>query len=237
MTDLQDLVLDRLVGTPVGINWRDGPLAVAAEAVGGEKHLHFGLSDKYDRAAKNEIARRLGYPIILCEAMQGANRGLESEEHRRSFAMTLFSTIRVGEALPKLFPAAQNRIALHLAIRAHPYVCDRSDCAVPRVFTALLESATITTTMATEAARTRCETAGGTLKETAIGWMSPGRDTPVQRLLQTAVMALRGFEKGKSVHAWCSVRESARLAASQRGLTEALACCTEVAQMCWQGER
>ena len=45
-------------------------------------------------------------------------------------------------------------------------------------------------------------------------------------------MALRGFQVGKSVHGWCSVRESARLAASERGVEEAVACCLEIVRHC-----
>ena len=39
MTDLQDRILDRLVGTRVGVNWPGGPLVIAAEVVGGREAL------------------------------------------------------------------------------------------------------------------------------------------------------------------------------------------------------
>src|SRR5918911_847921 len=99
MTDPQDRILDRLVGTRVGVNWPDGPLALAAEVVGGHKPVKFGQTDN-DRGAKAEIARRLGYPVLLCEAIQGANRGLGAEDDRRGLAMNLFGTIPVGGPVP-----------------------------------------------------------------------------------------------------------------------------------------
>jgi hypothetical protein len=235
MTDLQDMILDRLVGTRVGVHWPNGPLAIAAEVVGGQKPVKFGQTGD-DRGAKAEVARRLGYPVLLCEAIQGANRGLKAEDDRRSLAMTLFGTIPVGAPAPKLSAQAQNRVAARMAIRAHPYICPRPDCPVPGAIADLLEAPTVTRQMAVAAARTRCETAGGTLEEmayclTTAGWLT-ARSTPVQRLVQTAAMALRGFETGKSVHGWCSIRESARLAASERGVAEAVACCVEIARQC-----
>jgi hypothetical protein len=230
MTDLQDRILDRLVGTPVGVNWPGGPLAIAAEVVGGRNPVKFGQTDN-DRGAKSEIARRLGYPVLLCEAIQGANRGLGAEDDRRSLAMALFGTIPVGGRLPRLSAEAQNRVALRLAVWAHPYVCRHPDCPVPAVLAELAEAAAVTVRMAREASLARCDTAGGTLRELASAWLT-ARSSAVQRVVQSAAMALRGFELGKSVHGWCSVRESARLAASERGVGEAVDCCVEVARRC-----
>src|SRR5262245_1895343 len=110
MTDLQDAILDRLVGTRVGVNWPDGPLAIAAEVVGGTKPVRFGQTDN-DRGAKREIASRLGYPMLLIEAIQGAVRAIRDEEDRRGFAMAVFRLIPVGTKAPKLSSLEQNRIA------------------------------------------------------------------------------------------------------------------------------
>jgi hypothetical protein len=230
MTDLQDRILDRLVGVPVGVDWPDGPLAAAADVVGGQKPVKFGQTDN-DRGAKAEIAERLGYPVLLCEAIQGGNRGLKAEDDRRGLAMTLFRTIPVGGAAPRLPAERQNLIAARLALRAHPYVCRRADCPVLGVLAGLVEAQSMSAAAAAAAGRTWCETAGGTLRRLAVAWLTD-RSTPVQRLVQSAAMALRGFETGKSVHGWCSVRESVRLAASQRGVEEAVACCLEIARRC-----
>jgi hypothetical protein len=230
MTDLQDRILDRLVGTWVGVDWPDGPLAIAADVVGGPKPVKFGQTDN-DRGPKAEIACRLGYPVLLCEAIQGANRGLKAEDDRRSLAIALFGAIPIGEPMPKLSSQAQNRIALRLAMRAHPFVCQRSDCAVLLVLANLLQMEEITRAQAAEASRTWCETGGGTLRRTAAGWLTAS-STPVQRVVQSAALAIRGFESGKSVHGWCSIRESARLAASERGPAEAVSCCIDIARLC-----
>jgi hypothetical protein len=193
MTDLQDRILDRLVGTRVGVNWPDGPLAIAGEVASGLPPVKFGLTDN-DRGAKAEVARRLGYPVILCEAIQGATRGLKAEDDRRSLGMALFATIPVGGPVPRLSSDAQNRIAVRLAIRAHPYVCERPGCPVLAALTRLVEAPTPTRQMNAE--------------------------------------ALRGLKERKSVYGWCSVRESARLAAAARGLAEAVDCCQEIARRC-----
>jgi hypothetical protein len=230
MTDLQDMILDRLVGTPVGVNWPDGPLAIAAEVVGGKKPVKFGQTDN-DRGAKNEIAKRLGFPVLLCEAIQGANRGLKAEDDRRSLAISLFGTLPIGGPIPRLSSQLQNRIAVRMAIRAHPYVCQHVDCPVPRVLADLIEAPTVTKPMAAKADRAECMMVGNTRAANGPGWLT-ARSTSVQRLVQTVLMALRGFQMKKSVHGWCSIRESARLAASERGIAEAVACCVEIARQC-----
>jgi hypothetical protein len=230
MTDLQDSILDRLMGTSIGINWPGGPLDLAAEVVGGTIPVKFGQTDN-DRGAKNEIARRLGYPVLLCEAIQGANRGVKNEDARRSLAMTLFRTLPLGGRVPKLSAQTQNRIALRLAIRAHPYVCPHPDCPALKSLVDLLAVPTITRPMAIDASGARCEAADGTIRAEASNWLT-ARSSRTQRVVQTAAMVLRGFEMDKSVQGWSSIRESVRLAASERGIEEAVACCIEVARLC-----
>jgi hypothetical protein len=230
MTDLQDMILDNLVGTRVGVNWPDGPLAIAAAVVGGTRPVKFGQTDN-DRGAKAEIARRLGYPVILCEAIQGANRGLKAEDDRRSLAMAVFRTVPIGGAIPKLSSQTQTRIATRLAIRAHPFVCLDAHCPVPRALAELLDAPSINRSLLVKAGQQRCLTANRTGQGAGPGWLT-ARSERDRRLAQTASMALRGFQSGKSVHGWCSIRESARLAASERGLEEAIACCIEIARQC-----
>src|SRR5262245_25537350 len=119
MTDLQQRILDTLADQWIGVDWPDGPLTIAAKAVGGRKRIQFGQTDN-DRGAKSEIAQRLGYPVLLCEAIQGANRGLKDEDDRRRLATTLFGTLGVSGSIRKLSSLEQNRIAARTAIRAHP---------------------------------------------------------------------------------------------------------------------
>jgi hypothetical protein len=231
MTDLQDAILDKLVGSSVGVDWPDGPLAIAAEVVGGSKPVKFGQTDN-DRGAKAVVAARLGYPVLLCEAIQGANRGLKAEDDRRSLAMSLFATISVGGALPRLSSLAQNKIAACLAIRVHPYVCPRTDCPVPAALARLVEAPEVTRALCVSAERARCETAGRISAGIAAWAGLTARSTREERLAQTAARALFGLRVGRSPHGWSSLRESARLAASERGLAEAVACCVEVARQC-----
>jgi hypothetical protein len=233
MTELQDLILDRLVGTRVGVHWPDGPLAIAAEVVGGKKPVKFGQTDN-DRGAKSEIARRLGYPVLLCEAIQGANRGLAAEDDRRSLAMNVFRTISIGGKVPKLSARAQNEVAARLAIRAHAYACPAADCPVPQVLAGLLEESGLSWQAAVNAAGARCVALGGRLVDHGSSWLT-ARSTRETRLAQTALMVIRGFQSGMSVHGWCSIRESARLAASERGVAEAVECCVEIARRCGMG--
>src|ERR1041384_7042104 len=82
-----------------------------------------------------------------------------------------------------------------------------------------------------KAGQTRCLALRGNLAEHDGPWLT-ARSTREARLAQTALMVIRGLESGMSVHGWCSIRESARRAASERGVGEALACCVEIARRC-----
>jgi hypothetical protein len=230
MTDLQDSILDRFVGARIGLNWPDGPLAISAEVVGGTRPIQFGQTDN-DRAAKGEIARRLGYPVILCEAIQGATRGLTAEDDRRALAMTLFRTLPLGGPIPKQSSQEQNRIAARIALRVHAYGCGRADCPVPKALAGLVASPTVPSEMAAAAARQVCTTVRASGQKKPIFGLTRLVDG-VWRLNHTAEMAVRGFQLGKSVYGWCSVRESARLAASVRGVEEAVACCLAIGRWC-----
>lgn len=231
MTDLQDQILDHLVGSRVAADWPGGPLDLAAGVVGGTKPVQFGQTDN-DRGAKAEIARRLGYPVLLCEAIQGGARGL-GEADRRGFAMTVFRSVPVGGKPPKLSSLDQTRIAGRLAVRAHGYVCPDGWCAVRRMLLDLQTSESIPRARAQELRQTACATIGR-LSGYLVEWLT-ARSTRDERLAQTALMIVRGFASGTSVHGWCSARESVRLAASERGPEEAVACCLAVARECGLG--
>ena len=81
---------------------------IAAEVVGGSKPIQFGMTDN-DRGAKSLIAQRLGYPVLLIEAIQGGNRALKEENDRRSFAMVFQgqSCRRDDEAFERYSQAAK----------------------------------------------------------------------------------------------------------------------------------
>ncbi len=228
MTDLQDQILDRLVGIPVGADWPNGPLAIAADVVGGTKLVKFGLTDN-DRGAKAEIAKRLGYPILLCEAIQGGARGL-AESDRRGFAMTVFRTVPIGGKPAKLSALDQNCIAARLAARAHGYVCRKPECPVPAMLLTLTGERAISWPRSEELGLTPCATIGR-LAVFGVQWLKASSSRE-ERLAQQALMVIRGFYSGKSVHGWCSVREAVRLAASERGPEDAVDCCLSIAREC-----
>ena len=233
MTDLQDAILDRLVGTRVGVNWPDGPLAIAADVIGGSKPVQFGQTDN-DRGAKAEIARRLGYPVLLVEAIQGGNRGLVEEDDRRGFAMAVFRLIPVGGKPRRLTMEEQNHIAAWAALRAHRCVCPDSKCPMLGMIERLAGIDSVSRGMFNlekEAVRTRCTFAGTPKDDGQVGWLT-ARSTKQQRLLQTITQVAGGLSAGSSMGGWCSIRESARLCASEGGLSEAVACCEEIARRC-----
>ncbi len=229
MTDLQDQILDRFVGSTIGVNWPDGPLAIAASVIGGPKPVQFGPLG-HSHAAKAEIARRLHYPPLLCEAIQGGNRGLASEDDRRAFAMNVFRTIPLAGPMPRLSWLDQTRIATRLAVRTHAYLCRHDDCAVLKALGELAHTPTVTGQMIEAALAARCPTGGGTIRSRGIGWLDAA-SSQKERLMHTAYRVLAGFREHKPTAAWCSIRESVRLAAWERGAAEAVACCVEIARL------
>jgi hypothetical protein len=229
MTDLQDMILDRLVGTKVGKNWPDGPLAIAAEVIGGAKPIEFGVTDM-DRGAKSEIARRLGYPVLLCEAIQGGNRGLPGEDDRRSFAMNVFRTIPIAGPIPKLRVLAQKRIAGQMVIRAHSHLCEQPDCPLLTALRELVEAETVTRQLTDGVYHAQC---ANIRKSVATGHQWSKRMDSEQRLLRAVYHTIHGFASSRtSVAGWCSIRESVRLTASEGGVGEVVACCVEIARLC-----
>lgn len=227
MTDLQDLILDKLVGSKIGVNWPDGPLALAASVLDGDKPIRFGVTDN-DRGAKAEIARRLGWPMLLCEAVQGAVRALPTEEFRRGFAMLVFRSVVIPGEPKKMSSHEQNLLAGETALWVHPTLC-RSDCpAVLALQRAMIDPpsnwASYRTDTAVECAFAKMPIERGTWVTTS----SP----PQVRLIQTLYQVIHGLYQGKSMGGWCSIRESARLVASERGVGEAARLCVEIARRC-----
>jgi hypothetical protein len=227
MTDVQDAILDRLVGAKIGVNWPGSPLAIAADYIGGPKPIYFLAND--NRGAKAEIARRLGYPVLLIEAMQGGNRAFAAEDDRRAFAMAVFRKVSVGGKLPRLSTRDQNLIAGRLAVRAHAYVCPAARCPVVRALTALLDAPEPTEALIDVALDSRCKTTKAMVNDFNV---LRANSPPSDRVMKSAEMAVTGLMLDRSLHGWCSARESVRLAASERGIEEAVDCCVEVARQC-----
>lgn len=227
MTDEQDLILDKLVGSKIGVNWPDGPLAIAASMLDGDEPIQFGVTDN-DRGAKTEIARRLGLPVLLCEAIQGAVRGLKAEEDRRSFAMLVFRSVVIPGKPKKMSSQEQNFLAGAIAVQVHPILC-REDCpAVLALQRAMIDPpdtwASYRTDTSVECSFARMPIEQGT-------WVKSASPPPL-RLVQTLYQVIHGLYQGKSMGGWCSIRESARLMASECGVGEAAKLCVEIARRC-----
>src|SRR5262249_6817905 len=132
---------------------------------------------------------------------------------------------------PKLSSREQNCIAGRLAQRVHPFVCPDASCPVLK---ALAEAMAVPTV--SRGTFNRLCAAVCTTTEEQIGvlwgrWLT-SQSGKHERLIQTAYQVINGLFSGQSMGGWCSIRESARLAASERGLEEAIACCVEVARQC-----
>lgn len=225
MTDAQDLILDKLVGSTVGVNWPDGPLALAASVLGD---VPIPLGRPNDRRGKAEIARRLGYPMLLCEAIQGGVRGLTEEEDRRSFAMLVFRSVVIPGRPTVMTARAQNLLAGAVAVGVHPIFC-RPDCPALVAFQSWMNGVGDPKWRGPSVTYTVCARANRPVWHGSLN-NSPG--TPETRLLVTLEQVHTGIILGKSVNGWASVRESARLVASERGVGEAARLCVDVARRC-----
>jgi hypothetical protein len=124
MTDLQDLILDKLMGAKIGVNWADGPLFAAAQAI----NPRFELAPSRDRYRQEQLCKEVGFPFLFGGAFHGANAGLSEEDDRRSLAVAVFSAVEPGKPLKRRPYAqstfAQNReVVAWMALRAHALVC------------------------------------------------------------------------------------------------------------------
>jgi hypothetical protein len=226
MTDLQDLILDKLVGSKVGANLPDSPLTIAASLIESKRPIAFGKS--HNDAAMSEIARRLGWPVLLAEGFQGGVRALKDEEDRRRLAMTVFRVVQVGGPQPKLTGPEQAKIAAAAAVAVHPFVCTKPKCQWAGVLLAITDRGH--TRPANRRAYTaHCLTAHG--KHPVGGaWLHASSDDE-QRLIvmgQHVENALKRLTKT----AGYAVREAVRLAVTRRGITEAVALIADIARRC-----
>ena len=228
MTDLQDLLLDKLAGTEFGAGWQDGPFRVAAELIPG-KPIKFTGKDE-DATARNAIASRLGYPTILLEAAQGAVWVLASEDDRRALAMSVIRAIPPGSKSTPQPSEVYWFAATSVTRRAHALVCKAPRCGVMACLDAALAA---TTEKARERAldpffRRRCPTYGRDLDEKI--WISV-RTPAIDRTIEAAgncAGCYWSFEMKKA--AARAARESARAAALVGGVEEAVGLCIELAQ-------
>jgi hypothetical protein len=100
MNELQEAVLDALMVTDkIGHELRaPGPLSLAAKA------LHAaGLLGKVDlKTVKANPGAYLGYPLVLCAAVEAAARTLRGVDECRKLTISLFSEVPPRDGVPKL---------------------------------------------------------------------------------------------------------------------------------------
>jgi hypothetical protein len=229
MTDLQDLLLDRLVGAKIGKGWKDGPFRLAADLIPG-KPIKFTGTFK-DETAKNAIASRLGYPLMLLEAAQGAASLLKAEDDRRALAMAVLRSIPPGTK-QKPRPSDDYWLAGVAAVeRAHRLVCRARGCQVAASLKAML----------------RAEDHEGWERATdaLLGASCPSytkdidtaiRITPATPAVDRSIHAAHDCLAYGSDTAYVkqsaarAARESARAALLVGGMSEAVAVCVEIAR-------
>jgi hypothetical protein len=226
MTDLQDLLLDRLVGAKVGPHWRDGPFRLAADLIPGKPIVFIGKYD--DLKAKNAIASRLGYPLMLLEAAQGAASLLKAEDDRRALAMAVIRSIPPGTK-QKPRPSDDYWLAaVAAAEKAHRLVCRARGCQIAANLKAMLraEDHEGRERAVDGMMRASCPTyPKGFDTEVHITPATPALDRSIRAALDSLVYGADTAEVKQA--AARSARESALLVG---GMSEAVAVCVEVAR-------
>lgn len=226
MTDLQDMILDRLVGAKLGANLPDSPLRVAAELIEGERPIKFGQT--FNDSAMAEIANRLGFPVILVEGVQGGIKALKDEEDRRRFAMTVFRVLPVGGTPPKLTTLEMAKVAALTAIDVHPLVCKKKRCKWPQQIAALADPPD---GYDYSDAELHCQTAEAEFPNGLSGWLSPNSPNTA-RLLKLGEFVHAAFLNKPRTTAGYALRECVRLTITEQGISEAVAMVVGIAQRC-----
>lgn len=229
MTDLQDLILDRLVGAKLGINLPDSPLRVAAELIEGKRPIKFG--QRFNDSVMAEIARRLGFPALLAQAIQGGNSVLKAEEDRRRFAMTVFRVLPVGGSPPKLVGLESARIAAATATEAHTLVCKSRKCQWGKVLTELTEAGHSQRNGLT-IYRAMCVTAHKKYRDDWETVFVDAKDGKAERLIIIGQHTENSCLKGKAKNAGYALREAAKLVVAEQGIAEAVALIAAIARRC-----
>jgi hypothetical protein len=228
MTDLQDQILDRLVGAKVGKTWADGVLTIAAKVM--QPKMEVAARDAGERRRQKQLANILGYPLILCEAIQGASGQFKDEEDRRNLGIAV-----IGAVNPPGGPMKRTRAAVALAaaayavMQAHPLVCarkcpllqavidmmaavERGDKKVPDPFDAR--------------SKIRCPACAGPLPPYL------AVNSPPEHRAAAALRFLVGAYQARSPGIPCSdaARVSAQVVAVKRGVDAASKLCVEMAR-------
>lgn len=228
MTEIQELLLDKLVATDLGRNCQGGPFHIAAELLPG-KAINFQGSHGEARG-KRAIAGRLGYPLTLLEAVQGVAYLLDAEDDRRAFAIAIFRAIPPGVTRKPQAAEVTWRAAVAVTLRAHGLACPVGKCEMALALDALRTATREDVRRAglVPFFATRCPTAGRTAsKVVGLTRKSSGLD----RTLHAARDCVRTYGGSMQVlYAFRAAREAARAACTVGGLEAAVGLCVELAQ-------
>jgi hypothetical protein len=92
MNEFQEAILDTLmVADKIGDRWQPGPLPLALGALRSA-----GLT------RRNEPGVALGYPPLLCAAVEGASTTIRTVDDCRTLAISLFTEVAPRKRAPKL---------------------------------------------------------------------------------------------------------------------------------------
>jgi hypothetical protein len=227
VTDLQDLICDRLVGSRISRDWAEGPLHIAARVL--VPGFHLARSGHNRRSS--QLVSTLKWPRLFTFAFHGANAALAEEEDRRTLALTLFRTF-APRAKPMRVPTRRNaETAARLALRVHPLVCP-GPCPLHQAMTDLVNDF-----LADRPFRTKLKACHSLLGS------CPAHTGPVRAAVKLAsppahhaltayrhlLVALAGHQV--PMFGGDSTRESARTEAKVRGVQGAVEICLEAARL------
>jgi hypothetical protein len=229
MTDLQDLLLDKLATSPVGAGWEDGPFRLAADLIPGKPIRFKGRYE--DATAKNAIAARLGYPAMLLHAAQGAVSALADEEDRRALAMTVLRAVTPGIKQKPRPREVYVTAAVEIARRCHALHCRAKKCPLTAALDAFLSADTW---------RKQDQAVGRLFKSTCPTHGRPGGEKvwittatpPLARTVQAATLAVASNDtEGTDFYTDLNRvgRETGRAAAAV-GVRAAVALCADLAR-------
>jgi hypothetical protein len=226
MTDLQDQILDRLVGAKIGKTWTDGVLTIAATVLdprmkvagGGERHR------------QKQMANILGYPLILCEAIQGASSVLPDEEERRRLGIAVIGAVNPpGGPMKRISGPVALAATAEAALAAHLLVCT-GPCPLREAVVAMMAAVQRGDKKIPDPLRGRPKARCPAYKGSEDDLLVPS-SPPEQR----AVVAFRHLVTAchdRSPGRACSdsARESARVVALKTGVDAAIKLCVKMAR-------
>jgi hypothetical protein len=229
MTEIQELLLDKMVAADLGNNMKGGPFHIAAELLAG-KPIEFKGNHAQGKMMR-ALAARLGYPLALLEALQGAVYLLDAEDDRRAFAIAIFRAIPPGITRKALAADVTWLAGVGVTRRAHALVCPAPTCAVTTALDTLQAARTEEERLPVLGSffQKYCATAG---RDCSKEIHLTRKTSALDRTLHAARDSVRHYNTtGKVLYAGRAAREAARAALVASGLEEAVGLCVELARL------